>query len=196
VVSALLGNLTDKNKASMIKEMQKLPIYLGLFVLVLSLPVSVFLTTQKAILVGQAALEKKAQLWLQPSQLELSRGEEAQVKVLLDTKKTASAGVDLVLKYNPQAVKVMDNLIKPGTVFNYYRDRLVDNRRGLIRLSSKGKFSGQGVFAVFTVRAINLGQSKIEIITPKKSVDAAAVWNESGVENILGSVGNLSINVH
>jgi hypothetical protein len=100
------------------------------------------------------------------------------------------------LRYDPGSLEIVGNTIRPGTIFNYYRDRLVDNRRGIIRLSSLGNFKGEGTFATFTIKGKEISQGKVEIITPKTSADATVVWDSSQKVNILGNTYNLSFEVY
>lgn len=177
--------------------MKKWPLYISFLVVFIALPVAVFLATkQRAIFFGKAAQEQQVQLWLWPAALKLNLGEEQKVEVLLGTKEKVSGGVDFVLKYDPQKIEIVDNSIKPGMIFNYYRDRLVDNRRGIIRLSSKGKFSGQGVFASFTVKGVSGGETKMEVVATKDTPDGTVVWDEFEQNNLLGEAGNLSMTVY
>jgi len=157
--------------------------------------VSVFYLQQKTGLLTKAG-EEKAQLWLLPTQVRIKQNEEVEVRVFLVSKNKDVGGVDLVLKYNPSLVEIVDNTIKPGTIFNYYRDRLVDNRRGIIRLSASGKFKGEGTFATFKIRGKEVGSGKIEIITPKVSVDSTIIWDSEEQTNLLGNVYNLSFEVY
>ncbi len=178
-------------------KMKKWPLYISFLVVFIALPVAVFLATkQRAIFFGKAAQEQHVQLWLWPATIKMNLGEEQEIEVFLGTKEKVSGGVDLLLKYDPQKIEIVDNSIKPGFIFNYYRDRLVDNRRGIIRLSSKGKFSGQGVFASFTVKGVSGGETKIKMMTAKETTDSSVVWDEFEQNNLLGEAGNLSMTVY
>jgi len=140
--------------------------------------------------------EEKAQLWLLPTQVKLKQGEETEVKVFLVSRVKDVGGVDLVLKYNPILLEVVGNTIEPGIIFNYYRDRLVDNRKGIIRLSSSGNFKGEGTFATFNIKGKEIGNGKIEIVSSETSADSAVVWDSEEKGNILGNIYNLSFEVY
>jgi hypothetical protein len=140
--------------------------------------------------------EDKAHLWLLPTQIKLKQGEEVEVKVFLVSKVNEVGGIDLVLKYNPELIEIIDNTIRPGLIFDYYRDRFVDNRKGIIRLSSSGKFKGEGTFATFIFRGKQLGNGKIEIVTPKTSVDSTVIWDSQEKTNILGNTYNISFEIY
>jgi len=157
--------------------------------------VSVFYLQQKTGLLTKAG-EEKAQLWLLPTQVKIKQGEEVEVRVFLVSKINEVGGVDLVLKYEPELIKIVGNTIKPGTIFDYYRDRIVDNRRGIIRISSSGKFKGEGTFATFTIKGKEKGNGKIEIVSPKTSADSTIVWDTQEKTNILGNIYNLSFEVY
>jgi hypothetical protein len=140
--------------------------------------------------------EEKAQLWLLPTQVKLKQNEEVEVRVFLVSKEREVGGVDLVLKYDPGLLEIVGNTIKPGLIFDYYRDRIVDKRRGLIRLSSLGKFKGEGTFATFIIKGKERGSGKIEIINPQTSVDSTVVWDSEEKGNVLGNIYNLSFEVY
>jgi len=172
------------------------PYFAFLLFLLISLFAFVSFGLQKRTSLPSQAGEDKVQLWLLPTQAKLKKGEEVEVRVFLVSKEKEVGGVDLVLRYDPGSLEIVGNTIKPGTIFNYYRDRLVDSRRGIIRLSSSGSFKGEGTFASFVIKGREVGQGKIEIVTPKVSADSTAVWDTSQKVNILGNVYNLSFEVY
>ena len=177
--------------------MNRLPIFASLFVLLLSVPLTVFLATQQRVsLLSQAGVGDQAQMWLWPAQVEVNQGEIQTVEVILKTNQRQSGGVDLVLAYDPQMIEIAGNTIQPGIIFNYYRDRLVDNRRGIIRLVSQGGFDGQGSFAGFQIQGLRPGKSQIEIVNSPKILDSTVVWDQTGTANILGRSDNLNITIH
>jgi len=166
------------------------------FFLLIAVFASVFLTVQKKVNWFTRAEAEKAQLWILPTRLELNRGDKAEIKVVLVSGSNGTGGVDLVLKYNPALLEIVDNTIKPGEIFDYYRDRLIDSRRGLIKLSSLGRFEGRGVFASFAVKGKTSGSGKLEIINSASFVDSTVVWDREEKTNILGNTYNLFFEVH
>jgi len=140
--------------------------------------------------------EEKAQLWLMPTKVRLKQGEEAEVKVFLASREKEVGGVDLVLKYESALIEIVDNTIRPGVIFDYYRDRMVDGRRGIIRLSSLGRFKGEGTFATFTIKGKEVGSGEIEIVNPQDSVDSTVIWDSEEKTNLLGGIYNLSFEVY
>jgi hypothetical protein len=183
------------DKMNMGKIRKYFPYFGFLLFLLTSVFVSVLFAVQKKTSWPSRAEEDKAQLWLLPTKVELRQGEETTVRVFLVTRINESGGVDLVLKYNPNLLEIVDNTVKPGMIFDYYRDRLVDNRRGIIRLSSSGNFKGEGTFATFSVKGKAVGSGKIEFVSTKDSVNATVVWDSQEKENILGATYNLSFEV-
>jgi len=157
---------------------------------------SVYLINRKDLSFPIHGKGESSQMWLLPTQLELNKNKEETVRVFLVSKERVVGGVDLVLKYDNDLIEVVDNTIKLGSIFNYYRDRLVDNRRGVIRLSSLGKFKGEGTFATFIIKGKKEGEGKIEIITQKASQDATFIWDEEEKENILGKTYDLYFRVN
>jgi hypothetical protein len=170
------------------------------FIFLLFLLVSLFaflsLGLQRRTSWPTKAGEDKAHLWLLPTQIKLKQGEEAEVKVFLVSKINEVGGIDLVLKYNPELIEIIDNTIRPGLIFNYYRDRFIDNRKGIIRLSSSGKFKGEGTFAAFAIKGKKVGVGKIEIVSPQFSVDSTVIWDKEEKTNLLGNTYNLSLEVY
>jgi len=177
------------------EKIKKIFPYFAVFLFLITVLFVSFLAVQKRTSWPTKAGEEKAQLWLLPTKLNLKQGEEAEIRVFLISKASEVGGVDLVLKYEPELIEIVGNTIKPGTIFDYYRDRLVDNRRGIIRLSSSGKFKGEGTFATFIIKAAKTGEGKIEIISPKISPDSSIVWDAEEKTNILGATYNLSFAV-
>lgn len=178
-------------------KFQKYFPYLGftIFLLVATLA-SVLLATQKNISFGSKAAEKKAEIWLLPPKIEIDQNQTAEIKVFLNTNQQEINGVNLVLKYNPQSIEIEENIIKPGPLFNYYRNRLIDDQKGIIRLSSSGKFKGQGTFATFKIKGKAPGESKVTVITPQESLDSTVVWDNQRKENLLGNTQSVNIVVH
>ena len=180
----------------MLKIKKLFPYFAFLVFLLVALFAFVSLGLQKRTDWPTKAGEEKAQLWLLPTQVKLKQNEETEVRVFLVSKINEVGGIDLVLKYDPSLLEIVGNTIKPGTIFDYYRDRLVDNRKGIIRLSSSGKFKGEGTFATFTIKGKETGNGKIEIVSPKTSADSTIVWDTQEKTNILGNIYNLSFEVY
>lgn len=157
---------------------------------------SILLATKENVSFFGRAAGDKPQIWLLPSKVELNQKQSTEIKVFLNTNNQEVGGVDLVLKYNPQLIEIENNTIKPGVIFDYYRDRLVDNKKGIIRLSSLGKFKGQGTFATFKIKGKSPGEGKVEIVTPKVSLDSTVVWDLEKKENLLGTTQSLSVLVY
>lgn len=88
-----------------------------------------------------------AKIYLWPTSTTLSANQDLTVEVRLNTNQIIS-NVDLVLSFNPDVVEVMGNVV-PGTMFNQYVARLVDNQKGLVGIGGRGEANGQGVFASF-----------------------------------------------
>jgi hypothetical protein len=172
------------------------PYFSFLLFLLVVLFVFLYMGLQKRTSWPTKAGEEKVQLWLLPTKVRLRQGEETEVKVFLVSKEKEIGGVDLILKYEPALIEIVGNTIKPGIVFDYYRDRIVDNRRGIIRLSSSGKFKGEGTFATFSIKGKEVGSGKIEIVTPKVSVDSTVIWDSEEQTNLLGNVYNLSFEIY
>ncbi|MGB9911706.1 MAG: cohesin domain-containing protein [Microgenomates group bacterium] len=154
---------------------------------------SLNLVLQKNVTLFSRATTDKPQIWILPTKIEGEKDKVYTLKILLDTNNQEISGVDLVLKYDNQIIEVVDNNIKPGVIFDYYRDKLVDNRKGIIKLSSQGKFKGQGTFATLEIKGKSSGEGKLEVVTPKISLDSTIIWDSQGKENILGPTQGLVV---
>lgn len=180
--------------------MEKLKRYFPYFSFFIFLSIAVLasllLSTQKNISYWGKAAQEKAEIWLLPTKIEINRNQTVEIKVFLNTNQQEINGVNLVLKYDPQLIEIEENIIKPGPIFDYYRDRLVDEEKGIIRLSSSGKFKGEGTFATFKIKGKKPGEGKITVITPRESLDSTVVWDIQKRENLLGNVQSTTIIVN
>jgi|GEM_PF-3940721 len=191
-------------------KLSQLGLFLGVMVLALTIPVAVFLATQdkNTTLYSRAGLTGSAFLYFWPavisvpvcpSETALSSCPKSKVQIFLNTKDAVSGGADIVIKYDPRIIRIVDNKIFPGSVddnftlvyqvFNYYRDSEVDNRSGLIKIKSSGNYKGErGIIATFFVNGLSVGESKLEFLAGGQYVDASKVWDEKEQNNILGGV--------
>lgn len=64
--------------------------------------------------------------------------------------------LDLVLSFDPNIAEIMGNVV-PGTMFNEYVGRLVDNQKGLVGIGGRGELSQNGVFASFILHTKTKG---------------------------------------
>lgn len=106
--------------------MRRLPLYLGLLVLLLSVPIGVFLTTRTQTSFPTKASFQGASLTLSPSSGTLST-EGQQIILLLITGETKIDGADIVLSYNASDLS-LGSKFSPGTLLTNPRTKIVTNQ--------------------------------------------------------------------
>jgi len=195
---------------------KKILLYISITVLTISVPAAVFLATQPRTTVwqGRAGLEKSTLLYFWPAQVTLAacpanvpvtNCPSSKIEVILSSKQKIG-GFNLVIKYDPAKIHLVDNLIYPGNVdeeknakflpFEYYTNRYVDNRQGLVKLEAHGQLKEEkATVASFWVTGIEPGETTIEIIDDANLLDSTKVWDESNQNNVLASTNPLKITI-
>lgn len=195
---------------------KKILLYVSITVLTISVPAAVFLATQPRTTdwQGRAALKKSAHLYLWPAKLTLSTCPESiplqncpqtKVEVILSSKEKVGS-INLVLKYDPEKIHLVDNLIYPGSIdeqkntqylpFEFYTSRHIDNNLGLIKLSARNQITtGKTTFASFIITALKPGATKMEILSDENLIDSTKVWDENNQNNILATTNPLEITI-
>jgi len=195
---------------------KKILLYVSITVLTISVPAAVFLATQPRTTIWQsrAGLAKSAYLYLWPAKMTLATCPKTipiqtcpakKVEVILSSKAKVGS-VNLILKYDPEKIHLVDNLIYPGVVdaqkntqylpFEFYTNRQIDNTRGIIKLDAKNQSKeGKATFATFWIVGLIPGQSTVEIIDDANLLDSAKVWDEKNQNNILKSTSSLQISI-
>ena len=113
-----------------------------------------------------------AVLFLDPAFLTVKRGEEFEVGIVLDTKENFVSGADVILRFDPRFLKVVDSdpkkegvQITPGKIFSQYLGNRVDLAKGRITISgicdTKKFFSGRGLVAKIKFLPLSLGKTKV-----------------------------------
>lgn len=192
----------------------KIGLLIGMFVLLVSIPVGVYLATQQnqpTTLKSRASLTSSGDngvlvyLWPAASSIQAcdntnSNCAKTKVEVIVNSGGGEVGGADLVLKYDPTQLEIINNRIYPGSVdenlnelyriFNYYRDGNVDNNNGTITLKSRGTFKGErGVIATFYVNGKGKGVSKIEV------QEATKVFDSREANNIIQGSSGMQVNI-
>ena len=142
-----------------------------------------------------------ATLSVSPTTQSVVVGDTFMVNILLDTQGTAVDGVDIrYLNYNPSLLQVQDvdankagTQIAPGTLMSSTLANTVDTTQGRVNLSqiiSAGgtKYTGSGVLATITFRAIAAGTANVSFDytasnTTDSNVAAAGTDTLTGVTN-------------
>lgn len=202
-----------KNKFSQIS------LIAGLLVLLITIPFGVYIASQQnrpQILKSRAGADQNLLLYLWPANFEIPLcGDTANIDNCLKTKAEISlkndnravlGGVDIILKYDPKAIKIFNGRVYPGAVngnleniyniFDYYRDGEVDEASGLIKIKARGKYEGsQGTVASFFLIGLTQGTSKIEFLEEGVTQSGAKVYDQSEKNNILGGTIGAQVSV-
>lgn len=142
----------------------KIPVFIGLLILLFTIPFTIVLTTQKSPVNPKLkAQEENPSLSIFPQNISTAKiGDELTFTLNIDTKGKLINGLNVRLRYNPYLLRIDQTRSETGTVFdNYPRKIIVDQKNGLVSISAIGNFTGRGVFAKLRVIALSNGTGKI-----------------------------------
>jgi len=153
------------------KDLQNLPIYIGLFVLVFSIPIAIYLSTQKKdlTLTTRAGKEKAAVFYVWPAEIHVAPADEVAVKLILTTQGKTATAAQAKIKYDPQVLLLKS--IKRGIIFNKYTDKVINQEKGEAQIKAVGEFSGTATFATLTFVPQKKGQSLINFVASGTSTE-------------------------
>ena len=145
-------------------ELKNVPIAIGVFVLFLTVPAAVYLSTQPESLrtFTEAGKEESAVYYLWPAEAESSIGENFEVRITLASPEESASEAKTVLKYNPQSLDVIN--IEKGIIFNKYTKKELDSVTGQIEIEARGDFKGTGTFATVTFAPKEKGETQLTLI--------------------------------
>jgi len=132
--------------------------------------------TQLATRNSQPTISKTSQpvsLFLDPSAAEFPTGKEFQVAIVLSTGQKSAIGADVILKYDPEKLEVLE--ITPGQIFELYPELEIQEEKVLISaISQEGKlFSGQGILAQLVLKGKVPGETKLKFeFEPGQTTDS------------------------
>jgi hypothetical protein len=142
-----------------------------------------------------------AKLSLIPDKTSYKKGDTVTVDVKLFTGSYVTDSADVVIKYDPAFLQASSkDFAQAGNLYSEYPAVQVDEKNGLIGISGitlqgQKSFSGTGVFAKLNFKALKDGQTEVTIEYQPESTADSNVLLTSSTEDILGSVGNASINI-
>lgn len=131
--------------------------------------------------------EEGALLLLNPSQKTLKVGEEVEVRVELNTNDTEVSGADVIIRYDPSLVEVVDAdgnpqngvQVRPGLLFPQYPVNEVNVANGRIGFSAAAlppkTFTGEGTLAYIKLRTLKPGTVSLQIEFAKGATDDSNV---------------------
>lgn len=145
-------------------KLTKLPLYLGMAVLTLSLIVSGLQLSKKGSQTQTAsqASSNTANLIIIPSKGSYRVGDLIDIAVSLSSVDRVK-GADVVLKFNPNLTSVDPLTIKAGNAFSLIGTPTVENKNGLIKLSLVTNSEGEMNAILFTARMNVLRKGAAEI---------------------------------
>ncbi len=128
--------------------------------------------------------------------------ETIKVDVHMDVSGAAADGLDLVIKYDPTALEVV-NAQAPmvlGQAFPNYPDNSADLESGLITVSAVSTpdspgFSGQTVLGSISFKAKKLGNTSLTLDYTKGSTKDSNIVETTTGDDILNKVTNLDIKI-
>lgn len=128
-----------------------------------------------------------------------SVGQQFQSKIFLDTQGTNTAGVDVLLKYDPELIKITN--VQNGNIYNKYVGQKIDNDigsfglSGIVALDDESGFSGSGTFAIVVFEGIKPGTASVDFdFSPGVSSDSN-VAAMSSVDDSLSSTTGAKYNI-
>lgn len=107
-----------------------------------------------------------AKLVIDPPTGTYSVGQQFQSKISLDTQGANTAGVDVLLKYDPDIIKITN--VQNGNIYNKYIGQKIDNNigsfglSGIVALDDELGFAGSGTFAIVVFEGIKPGTAGVD----------------------------------
>ncbi|MDP3982692.1 MAG: hypothetical protein Q8Q65_01280 [bacterium] len=107
-----------------------------------------------------------AKLIIDPPTGTYAVGQQFQSKITLDTEGAATAGVDVLLKYNPAKIKITN--VQNGVLFSQYIGQKIDNNKGsfglsgIVALDDTVGYAGSGTFATVVFEGVSVGRASVD----------------------------------
>ncbi|MDP2874219.1 MAG: cohesin domain-containing protein [bacterium] len=176
----------------------KIPLLLSLLVLVL-LPLSVLVASQtpRTQTRGLAGEGRVAIMFLEPSVVQAKVGEAFPLNVYLNTIGQEVEAADVVIKYDPEKLELVDNTVKPGLVLENYTGLTVDARKGFATIkASGGSYKGvRGKLAEVSFRPKAAGSTTVELYFQSGGLQECAVWSQASKADILKATNPAKIEI-
>lgn len=142
---------------------------------------------------------KTAEIILETQDMNIKKGDNFSVNVLLDTFSNPTTASDLTIKYDPKflaSIKTTDPF-SPSKLFQKTIFNKIDTKAGIATVSAvadfDSTFSGRGILTTIAFRAIKPGKTDVTVdFTPRETRDSNIV---SEYQDILESVQNLSLEI-
>jgi len=152
----------------------------------------------------KSAAEKGVILELFSPKNEYKTGEIIKVEVQLDSGDELVEGVDILLYYNPNFLKLKTEngfLNTSESIFSTFPSPKVNIKKGEIIFSAlasppKGNFKGKGKIATLTFEAIKKGETTIEFAFTPGATRDSNVSSFSEPKDLLEKVKNLKLKIY
>lgn len=127
-------------------------------------------------------------------------GEKVPVLVKISTGNHLTAGVDLVLKYNPAILEASPSPVISGNTFDDYPALTIDAKAGILRASglvapAKSGFNGSGDFGTINFTAKSSGMTEVSLDFSKDATGDSNMMESITNKDILGKTGSVKINI-
>lgn len=142
-----------------------------------------------------------AKISLQADKTDVKVGEFVNISVVLSSP-TPTYGVDLILKYDPNLLKVVpakNGALAMGSIYSDVPINSADDKTGVVTVSgitsSAGGVTPNGLFGKIILKAVSVGKARVSVdFTPKSTIDSN-VTAASTSKDILEIVENVDINI-
>lgn len=127
-------------------------------------------------------------------------GETMPVLIKVSTGNHLTAGVDLVLKYDPSKLEASSSSLIKGNTYDDYPQINIDSKNGVLRTSGvvapdKSGFNGKGDFGTINFTAKSPGVTTISLeFSPNATTDSNMVESITN-KDVLGKVESVKINI-
>lgn len=139
-----------------------------------------------------------ATMQFSPASGSFTIGQNFTVNVLLNTGGGRSSGTDMIVSFPADKIILTD--ITPGTIYNQYVGKDINNSRGLasisgIASSTSSLFSGNSTFATLSFKAIDTGTANLSFNFTKGNKNDTNVSDFDAQDDILTSVTNATFTI-
>jgi hypothetical protein len=168
-------------------RLSQLPIILGFFFLLVTIPFAVLLLSKRQQTEVSAGLNKNALVYLWPQEFALPQGTDAAIELMVETKGQPSRRAEATLSFDPTFFRIEEDGVSAPTGVDL-NQKVVDNSRGIIELAGVGKFETVKTLAKINVSALQKGASQIKVAE-------AHVWDPTGTVDMLKDAEGAQITI-
>ncbi|MBI4067127.1 hypothetical protein HY407_01990 [Candidatus Gottesmanbacteria bacterium] len=150
----------------------------------------------------QVSNVKEGRLYLVPASLDLKLGQSATLDIMLVASSYSLDGVDAVLSFDPAYIEVVGGKASFGDAFPSYLKNVVDKDKSRIYITGvtfepqPTPLAGEILFATLQLKAKQVGQTTISFLVSPTGKDLSNIIQNSTSNNILGNVGEATININ